>query len=89
VHPANGIFVFGSPVIDEATLQLPKGKSFHIVVRNNSATSKYIQRMNLDGKPYTKSYISYSDIMKGGELTVEMGASPSKTWGVNPSDRPR
>jgi predicted alpha-1,2-mannosidase len=89
VHPANGIFVFGSPVIDEATLQLPKGKSFHIVVKNNNATNKYIQRMNLDGKPYPKSYISYSDIMKGGELTVEMGASPSKTWGVNPSDRPR
>jgi predicted alpha-1,2-mannosidase len=89
VHPANGIFVFGSPIMDEATLELPGGKSFHIVVRNNSATNKYIQRMNLNGKPYTKSYISYIDIMKGGELVIEMGATPSKTWGVNPSDRPR
>jgi predicted alpha-1,2-mannosidase len=89
VHPANGVFVFGSPSIDEATLQLPKGNSFHIVVRNNSASNKYIQRMNLDGKPYSRSYISYEDIMKGGELIIEMGASPSKTWGVNPSDRPQ
>jgi len=48
----------------------------------------YIQRMSLDGKPYTRSYISYNDIMKGGELIIEMGGSPSKTWGVSPSDRP-
>jgi predicted alpha-1,2-mannosidase len=89
VHPANGIFVFGSPVMDEATLQVAKAKTLHIVVRNNSSSNKYIQRMKLDGKPYTRSYINYSDIMKGGELIIEMGASPSKTWGVNPSDRPR
>jgi len=26
--------------------------------------------------------------MKGGELIIEMGATPSKTWGINPNDRP-
>ena len=88
VHPANGIYVFGSPVIDEATLQLEKGKTFHIVVKNNNSSNKYIQRMNLNGKGYSKSYITYNNIMKGGELVIEMGATPSKTWGVNFSDRP-
>ena len=88
VNPANGIFVFGSPVIDEATIQLAQGKTFHIVVKNNSSHNKYIQQMNLNGKAYTKSYIAYSDIMKGGELIIEMGAMPSKTWGVDPADRP-
>jgi predicted alpha-1,2-mannosidase len=88
VHPARGLFVFGSPLMDEVSLQLPKQKSFHIVVNDNSNTNKYIQHITLDGKPYTKSYITYNDIMKGGELVIQMGATPSKTWGVNPSDRP-
>jgi predicted alpha-1,2-mannosidase len=88
VHPARGLFVFGSPLMDEVSLQLPKQKSFHIVVNDNSNTNKYIQHITLDGRPYTKSYITYNDIMKGGELVIQMGATPSKTWGVNPSDRP-
>jgi predicted alpha-1,2-mannosidase len=88
VHPANGIFVFGSPVIDEATLKVGKEKTLHIVVKNNSNANKYIQRIQLNGEEYSKSYIAYSDIMKGGELIIEMGATPSKTWGVNLADRP-
>ncbi len=32
----------------------------------------------LNGKPYTKSYIMYNDIMKGGTLELQMGNQPSK-----------
>lgn len=88
VHPANGIFVFGSPVIDEATLKVGKEKNMHILVKNNSSANKYIQRIQLNGKEYSRSYITYNDIMNGGELIIEMGATPSKTWGVNQNDRP-
>jgi predicted alpha-1,2-mannosidase len=88
VHPANGVFVFGSPVIDEATLKVGKDKNFHISVLNNNKTNKYIQKVRLNGKDYSKSYITYSDIMNGGEMIIEMGAAPSKTWGVNDADRP-
>ncbi|HYO22746.1 MAG TPA: GH92 family glycosyl hydrolase [Flavisolibacter sp.] len=89
VHPANGVFVFGSPVVDEATLQLGRDKSLRIVVKNNGAASKYIQRITHNGKAYTRSYITYADLMKGGEMIIEMGAAPSKTWGVLPGDRPQ
>ncbi|MGZ3924069.1 MAG: GH92 family glycosyl hydrolase [Flavisolibacter sp.] len=88
VHPAKGLFVFGSPVMDEVSLQLPRGKRFHILVKDNSSANKYIQHILLNGKNYTNSYITYGDIMKGGELVIQMGSAPSKTWGVNPSDRP-
>jgi putative alpha-1,2-mannosidase len=37
----------------------------------------------LNGKEYKKSYILYKDIMAGGEMTIEMGATPSSTWGVD------
>jgi putative alpha-1,2-mannosidase len=88
VHPAGGLYVFGSPVIDDALLQLPGGRSFHVQVKNNSAANKYIQRIMLNGKPYSKSFIRHKDVMNGGELVIEMGKKPSKTWGVKPADRP-
>ena len=86
VHPAGGLFVFGSPNIDEARLQLSGGKSLHIVVKNNSGTNKYIQQILLNGKAYTKSYVSYGQIMNGGEWVIEMGGGPSRTWGVAAED---
>ncbi len=89
VNPANGGYVFGSPVVDGATLQLAGGNTFRIVVRNNSATHRYVQRMTLNGRPYTRTYIRHQDILNGGELTIDMGEQPSLTWGAQRHDWPR
>ncbi|MDP4261724.1 MAG: GH92 family glycosyl hydrolase [Bacteroidota bacterium] len=83
VNPSNGLYVLGSPVMDEATLSFNSGKTFHITIKNNSKQDKYIQRIILNDKEYTKSYILYNDLMAGGEMIIEMGAQPSKTWGVS------
>jgi predicted alpha-1,2-mannosidase len=87
-NPANGLYVFGSPVFDEATINVGAGKAFTIEVKNNSAENKYIQKMTLNGKRYSKSYLQHRDIMRGGRLLIEMGNQPSSTWGVSPADRP-
>ncbi|RYZ26332.1 MAG: glycoside hydrolase family 92 protein [Chitinophagaceae bacterium] len=87
-NPANGLYVFGSPVIDGAELQVGDGKVFSIQVKNNSAANKYIQRMTWNGMPYSRSYILHKDIAQGGRLILEMGNKPSATWGVKPADRP-
>jgi predicted alpha-1,2-mannosidase len=88
VNPANSNFVFGSPVINEAELNLAGGKTMKVLVVNNSKTNKYIQRITLNGNPYTKSYISYADLTAGGNLKLEMGSKPSVTYGVKAADRP-
>ena len=88
VHPAGGMYVFGSPIFDEATIKLSGEKSFKIVVKNNSAANKYIQKVSLNNQPYTKSYLLYSDIVKGGNLIIEMGEKPSPKWGTAVADRP-
>ncbi len=78
VEPAGGRYWFGSPLFDRVEIAVPGG-TFRIVAGNNSAENKYIQRVWLDGGPYTKPYISYADIMRGGELRFEMGSEP-KVW---------
>ena len=83
VNPANGAYVFGSPVINEATLKLAGAKVFHIVVKNNTPGNIYIQNMVLNGRVYLKSYLMHKDIIKGGELSIIMGNKPAKNWGID------
>ena len=87
VNAANGAYVFGSPAVNSATIGLPRGKKFTVKAINNSKENIYIQRATLNGKVYTKSFITHADIMKGGTLTFYMGSKPSK-FGVNKADRP-
>ena len=87
LEPAGGRYIFGSPIVDKATLKVGNGKIFTIVANNNSPKNIYIQSVKLNGKDYTKSYINHTDITNGGELIFEMGSKPSE-FGVNPADRP-
>jgi len=88
VNPAQGLFVFGSPIVDEATLKVGKDKVFHLVVKNNSKQNRYIQKASLNGKDLSGSYLTYAQIMNGGDLIIDMGSTASKTWGVEVGMRP-
>lgn len=88
VEPTGGKFVFGTPLYDEATIDVGNGRTFDIKARNNSADNIYIQEVTLNGKPYGKSYIDYDEIMNGGVLEFVMGPEPSQTFGVSQDARP-
>jgi predicted alpha-1,2-mannosidase len=88
VNPANGAFVFGSPLFDEVTLNLPGDKQFILKTMNNSEKNIYIQSVRFNGKSYTHSFITYHEIMQGGRLEFEMGPLPNKQFGTAPENRP-
>jgi predicted alpha-1,2-mannosidase len=75
-----------SPVFNKVSIKLDsrygKGKLFTILAANNSAKNIYIQSAQLNGRPYNKCFIDYKDIAAGGTLKLQMGAQPSKTWGL-------
>lgn len=89
VNPANGIYVFGSPLLDRAELRLPGGRKFVIRALNNSKENIYIQAVELNGKRYTKTYISHAAIVKGGTLTFHMRPRPDYSFGAAVADRPK
>lgn len=89
VNPSNGIYVFGSPLLDRAEIALPHGKKFIIETENNSAENIYIQSVVLNGKKYPYSYIKHADIMKGGTLKFVMGKNPNKKFGTSKEHRPK
>jgi len=73
-EPCGGRYYFGSPILDEATINLDNGKKFVMKAVNNSDENIYIQSVKLNGKPYSELYIDYADIMAGGVLEFTMGA---------------
>ena len=87
-NPSNGVFVFGSPLFPSLTLRLENGRSFNVTAEGYSDTNIYIQSATLNGQPYEKSYITYDDIMAGGELHFVMGDKPNKSFGAAPESRP-
>ena len=82
VTPGSGIYALGSPVFPKATISLENGKSFVIKANSVSEQNFYIQSVSLNGKPYTKCFITHADILKGGELVFNMGSQPNKAWGT-------
>ena len=78
VEPAGGRYWFGVPLFDRVEIDVPNN-TFAIEARNLTPENRYIQRVWLNGQPYTKGWIAHADLMQGGELVFEMGAEP-KVW---------
>ncbi len=78
VTPGTNQYVIGSPLFGKAKLHLQNGNVFTIVAENNSEENYYINSMQLNGRQNNKSYLTYEDIMKGGEIMFIMQDTPNK-----------
>lgn len=87
VTPGLAAYALTSPVFERVTLQLPAGE-FRVVCRNYAPDHIYIQSARLNGKPWTRSWISHRDVAAGGELELTMGRYPNRSWAAAPEDRP-
>ena len=79
VEPASTKFWFGAPNFPKMDVKV-KGGVFSIVAEGLDDAHPYIQSVELDGKPYNKAYIEFSDIEKGGSLKFIMGSAPAKWY---------
>lgn len=80
VTPGSAEYVIGSPLFEQMDLTLEDGKVFTITASNNNSKNVYIRSASLNGKPYDKTYLKHSDILKGGTLEFNMTPKPSD-WG--------
>lgn len=78
VNPVSGEYVIGTPMLEEAVIQLPDRKTFTVKAPRKEDNEVYICSMKLNGEKYTKNYITHQDVMKGGILEFVMTASPGK-----------
>ena len=88
VTPGSNQYVIGRPFVDQATLNLPNGKRFRVVVEGLSDAHPYVGRLTLNGAPLQRSFIRHDEIMAGGELRFTMAAGPDKSWATGRQARP-
>jgi predicted alpha-1,2-mannosidase len=80
------VYEIGSPIFPKVTINLGsqygRGKLFTIEAKNVSRNNKYIQSALLNGKTLDTFKFPASELLKGGELKLIMGAKPNEKWGV-------
>jgi len=85
--PGDTRFEITSPVFDSISIHTDPfyggNNAFTIVAHNNSKENCYISSAKLNGENYTKCYVDYEDILKGGLLELEMSSEPTYEWGSN------
>ncbi|MGH2643400.1 MAG: glycoside hydrolase domain-containing protein, partial [Chitinophagaceae bacterium] len=82
-HPE---YAIASPLFKKVTINLGnrfgRGKRFTIVAKDASKKNVYILSAILNGKKLTIPFIPADELLKGGELILQMGAEPNKKWGT-------
>ena len=72
VNPANGAFVLGSPQVKKATIHLSNNKTFTIQSINFSEQAIFNEAQFLNGNKIINPFVTYQEIMSGGNLTFNM-----------------
>lgn len=88
VCPGSNQYVLGTPYFNKVTLHLENGNTMTIKAEGNSRSNRYIDSMTLNGKTYTKNYLTHADIMKGGSIVCAMSAEPNCSRGTQEADFP-
>lgn len=88
VCPGTDQYVLGAPYLPYLKINLENGKSLEIRADLISDKNRYVKAVKLNGKPYTKGYITQEEIMNGGVLSFEMTSKPNKVRRFEGNDSP-
>lgn len=88
VTPGSNTYAIGPPIFPNVTIRLGNGKTFSVRAKYTSGQNYYIQSASLNGKPFSRCYITNDEIMGGGELAFTMGPTPNKAWGIGVNTAP-
>jgi predicted alpha-1,2-mannosidase len=73
-----------TPSFQHAVLHMSQGKNFNIEVTGDPIHDDYIQSATLNGKALSRAWLRDAEIRAGGTLRIRVGATPNKSWGVEP-----
>lgn len=89
IFPVAGqdVYLINSPLFEKTSLRVAPDTHFEIIAHNHQFNNHYIQHVLLNGKKWSKSWLTHQDITGGGRLEIFMGAEPSD-WGQHKEDLP-
>ena len=88
VDPVSGNYILGSPLFEQATVDLGNGKQLRVEVSRSDPSHPYIQSFTLNGKRQTRAWFNHRDIAEGGALHLTMGPTPNQAFATTLQDAP-
>ncbi len=73
LNTGDGRYYIGAPMMHGASIKGASGNTFKMVAEGYSDKNIYVQSVTLNGEALTSGYITYDEIMAGGELRFVMG----------------
>ena len=70
------------------TIHLENGRDFVLSAPRADRERKYIQSVEVDGRPWEKTWFAHDVIANGGRVAIEMGDRPNKAWGSGEAAAP-
>lgn len=88
VCPGTDQYVFGAPYMPYVDVTLENGR--HVVVKAPGVSDKnrYVQSVTVNGRPYSKLYVTHSMLTDGCTIEFKMGDKPNKKRGLAVADKP-
>lgn len=81
VCPGSNQFSLTTPLFEKATIKLANGKQL-VITTNDPQKNIYIDKVTFNGKEIPTNFITYQDLMQGGELQFTLNSSPNKNRGI-------
>ena len=78
----------GAPLFKKATLCLENGNEVSIHAPENSDKNIYMDAMKVNGREYTRNYLTHGDLMEGASIEIKMSAVPNMQRGTEKNDLP-
>ena len=88
VAPGTDQYVLGAPYLPYMKVTLENGHTVEIKAPKVSDKNRYVQRVRINGQPYSKLYITHSQLTEGCTIEFDMGPKPNKKRGLALTDKP-
>ncbi|MFI6025066.1 GH92 family glycosyl hydrolase [Amycolatopsis magusensis] len=80
-------YVLGAPLFTKATVHLENGEDLVINAPGNTAATKYVRGLKVNGEPYPKTHIPHATLAQGAVLDFDLAEEPGD-WGTGEDDLP-
>ncbi|MBN2498918.1 MAG: GH92 family glycosyl hydrolase [Deltaproteobacteria bacterium] len=88
VIPGTDVLVIHGPAFRSAELKLADGRRLAIRGQGAGSNAPYIQSLQIDGTPTTRSWLRFGELSEAASLDFVMGSSPNADWGSGEADLP-
>lgn len=88
VCPGSDQYVMGAPYLPYLKVTLENGKTIEVKAPKVSDKNRYVQKVRINGEPYSKLFVTHKQLTDGCVIEFDMGSKPNKKRGLNASDKP-